>query len=65
VADLHYIASDYPELIDKIVVVDALLVCRFERSFFKSQDDCSPMLNQIGAMSEDEFLQMQKRNMVC
>jgi hypothetical protein len=36
---------------------------RFERSFFKSQEnnDCSPMLNQIGAMSEDEFLQMQKK----
>jgi pimeloyl-ACP methyl ester carboxylesterase len=47
------IASDYPELIDKIVVVDAL-PCRFERSFFKSQEnnDCSPMLNQI-AMSEE------------
>jgi hypothetical protein len=33
------------------------------RDPFKSQEnnDCSPMLNQIGAMSEDEFLQMQKK----
>lgn len=60
------IASDYPELISRIVVVDALpCLAALRDPSFKSQEnnDCSPMLNQIGAMSEDEFLQMQKRNM--
>ena len=60
------IASDYPELISKIIVVDALpCLAALRDPSFKSQEnnDCSPMLNQIGAMSEDEFHQMQKRNM--
>lgn len=60
------IASDYPELIGKIVVVDALpCLAALRDPSFKSQEnnDCSSMLNQIGGMSEDEFLQMQKRNM--
>lgn len=60
------IASNYPELINKIVVVDALpCLAALRDPSFKSQEnnDCSSMLNQIGAMSEDEFLQMQKRNM--
>jgi pimeloyl-ACP methyl ester carboxylesterase len=60
------IASDYPELISKIVVVDALpCLAALRDPSFKSQEnnDCSSMLNQIGAMSEDEFHQMQKRNM--
>jgi pimeloyl-ACP methyl ester carboxylesterase len=60
------IASDYPELISKIVVVDALpcLAALRDPSFkSKENNDCSSMVNQIGAMSEDEFLQMQKRNM--
>lgn len=60
------IASDYPELISKIVVVDALpCLAALRDPSFKSQEnnDCSPMLSQIGSMSEDEFHQMQKRNM--
>jgi pimeloyl-ACP methyl ester carboxylesterase len=60
------IASDYPELISKIVVVDALpcLAALRDPSFkSKENNDCSPIVNQITAMSEDEFLQMQKRNM--
>ena len=60
------IASDYPELISKIVVVEALpCLAALRDPSFKSQEnnDCSSMLNQIGSMSEEEFLQMQKRNM--
>ncbi|WP_264565721.1 alpha/beta fold hydrolase [Flavobacterium sp. N3904] len=60
------IASDYPDLISKIVVVDALpCLAALRDPSFKSQEnnDCSPMINQIVAMSEEEFLQMQKRNM--
>jgi pimeloyl-ACP methyl ester carboxylesterase len=60
------IASDYPELISKIVVVDALpCLAALRDPSFKSQEnnDCSSMVSQIGAMSEDEFHQMQKRNM--
>ena len=60
------IASDYPELINKIVVVDALpCLSALRDPSFKSQEnnDCTPMLNQIAAMSEDDFYQMQKRNM--
>jgi pimeloyl-ACP methyl ester carboxylesterase len=59
------IASDYPELISKIVVVDALpCLAALRDSSFKSleNNDCSSMVNQMTSMSEDEFLQMQKRN---
>jgi pimeloyl-ACP methyl ester carboxylesterase len=59
------IASDYPQLISKIVVVDALpCLAALRDPSFKSQEnnDCSSMVNQMTAMSEDEFLQMQKRN---
>ena len=59
------IASDYPELINKIAVVDALpCLAALRDPSFKSQvnNDCTSMLNQITAMSEDEFYQMQKRN---
>ena len=60
------IASDYPELISKIVVVDALpCLVALRNPSFKSleNNDCSSMVNQIATMSEDEFYQMQKRNM--
>ncbi len=60
------IASDYPDLIAKIVVVDALpCLSALRDPSFKSQktNDCTVMNNQIAAMSEDEFYQMQKRNM--
>jgi pimeloyl-ACP methyl ester carboxylesterase len=58
------IAADYPELIDKIVVVDALpCLAAFGNPMFKSQENtnCTPMKNQITTMSEDAFYQMQKR----
>jgi pimeloyl-ACP methyl ester carboxylesterase len=60
------IASEYPDLIAKIVVVDALpCLSALRDPSFKSQEnnDCTAMNNQISAMSEDEFYQMQKRNM--
>ncbi|NDP23111.1 MAG: alpha/beta hydrolase [Paludibacter sp.] len=60
------IASDYPDLISSIVVVDALpCLAALRDPSFKSQEnnDCSSMNNQISAMSEQEFHQMQKRNM--
>ena len=60
------IASDYPELISKIAVVDALpCLAALRDPSFKSQENnnCASMVNQIAAMPEDEFYQMQKRNM--
>lgn len=60
------IASDYPELISRIVVVDALpCLAALRDPSFKSQEnnDCTLMVNQMTAMPEDEFHQMQKRNM--
>ncbi|HSD07235.1 alpha/beta hydrolase [Flavobacterium sp.] len=60
------IAADYPDLISKIVVVDALpsLSALMDPSFkSKENNDCSAMVNQITAMSGDQFFQMQKSNM--
>lgn len=60
------IASDYPELISKIIVVDALpcLNALMDPSFkSKENNDCSPMVNQMTAMSETQFLEMQKKMM--
>ena len=59
------LAADYPELISKIVVVDALpCLSALRDPSFKSQEknDCSAMTSQITGMSESEFLQMQKNN---
>jgi pimeloyl-ACP methyl ester carboxylesterase len=60
------IASDYPDLMSKIVVVDALpCLSALRDPSFKSQEnnDCTSMNNQISSMSEEDFYQMQKRNM--
>ncbi|MDR7209739.1 alpha/beta hydrolase [Flavobacterium piscis] len=57
------IAADYPELIGKIVVVDALpsLSTLMDPSFkSKENNDCSPMVNQMMAMSDSQFYDMQK-----
>ncbi|MDX6180595.1 alpha/beta hydrolase [Flavobacterium sp. Fl-77] len=57
------IAADYPELIGKIVVVDALpsLSALMNPSFqSKENNDCSPMVNQITAMTDSQFYDMQK-----
>lgn len=57
------IAADFPELIDKIIVVDALpcLPALMNPSFkSKENNDCIQMVNQMTAMSGDQFYQMQK-----
>lgn len=60
------IAADYPELIGKIVVVDALpcLAALSDPSFkSKENNDCSPMVTQMTAMTETQFYDMQKQTM--
>ncbi|MEP6803492.1 MAG: alpha/beta hydrolase, partial [Flavobacterium sp.] len=57
------IAADYPELIDKIVVVDALpCLAALMNPTFKSErnNDCTKMTNRITALSDSQFYQMQK-----
>lgn len=57
------IAADYPELIEKIVVVDALpsLSALMDPSFkAKENNDCSTMVNQMMALSNSQFYDMQK-----
>ncbi len=60
------IAADYPELIGKIVVVDALpcLAALTDPSFkSKENNDCSATVNQMTAMTETQFYDMQKQAM--
>lgn len=60
------IAADYPELIGKIVVVDALpCLAALSDVSFKSKEnkDCSPMVAQMAAMNETQFYDMQKQTM--
>lgn len=60
------IAADYPELIGKIVVVDALpCLAALSDSSFKSKEnnDCSAMVTQMTAMNETQFYDMQKQAM--
>lgn len=60
------IAADYPELIGKIVVVDALpcLAALTDPSFkSKENNDCSSTVNQMTAMTETQFYDMQKQAM--
>ncbi|THU30746.1 alpha/beta hydrolase [Niastella caeni] len=56
------IAADFPDLPGKIIVVDAL-PCRSAAMdpAFKSKEnnDCSAMVNQMAAMSNEQFKQMQ------
>ncbi|SEB51901.1 Pimeloyl-ACP methyl ester carboxylesterase [Tenacibaculum sp. MAR_2009_124] len=57
------IASDHPKLVKKILVIDALpcLMALTNPSFTsKDNNNCSPMINQIMAMSDEQFAQMQK-----
>lgn len=57
------IASDYPELIDKIVVVDALpCLSALMNPAFKSKadNDCTAIVNQMTSISDEQFYQMQK-----
>jgi pimeloyl-ACP methyl ester carboxylesterase len=60
------IAADYPELIGKIVVVDALpCLAALSDSSFKSKEnnDCSAMVTQMTAMTDPQFYDMQKKMM--
>ena len=57
------IASDYPELIDKIVVVDALpCLAALMNPAFKSKapNNCLEIINQITSITDEQFYQMQK-----
>jgi len=57
------IASDYPALIKKVIVVDALpCLAALNNPAFKSKDtvDCSAIVNQITAATEEQFSQIQK-----
>lgn len=57
------IASDYPELIEKIIVVDALpcLPAMMNPAFkTKENNDCSGIINQMTSMTNEQFYQMQK-----
>lgn len=61
------IAADYPNLIDKIVVVDALpcLQALSNPGFDPDEAaDCTPMINQITQLTDEQFLQMQKMSVV-
>ncbi len=56
------IASDYPELIKKIVIVDALpcLQALSNPSFVSNENpDCSQLVNQMTALSDEQFYQIQ------
>ena len=60
------IAADYPELIGKIVVVDALpcMAALMDPSFkSKVNTDCTAMVNQMTGMTDAQFLDMQKKTM--
>lgn len=57
------LAADYPELIDKIVIIDALpCLTALMNPSFKSEEktDCSAMINQITSTTNEQFYQMQK-----
>jgi len=57
------IASKYPELIRKIIVVDALpCLAALSNPTFKVEDqiECSAMVNQMISVTNDQFYQMQK-----
>jgi pimeloyl-ACP methyl ester carboxylesterase len=57
------IASDYPELIGKIIVVDALpCLSALSNPAFesKTKTDCSALVNQMTSATNEQFYQMQK-----
>lgn len=57
------IAADYPDLLDKIVVVDALpCLAALMNPDFKSVEtlDCSKIIEQIESTTDQQFYQMQK-----
>jgi pimeloyl-ACP methyl ester carboxylesterase len=60
------LAADYPELVGKIVVVDALpcMAALMDPAFkAKENNDCSSMVNQMTTMTDTQFQDMQKKTM--
>lgn len=60
------IAADFPELIEKMVIVDALpALMALTNPNFKSTDnvDCSDMVKQFQEMSDESFYEMQKSSL--
>ncbi|WP_343589264.1 alpha/beta hydrolase [Flavobacterium sp.] len=60
------LAADYPDLISKIVVVDAVpCLAAINDPAFKSKinNDCSTTVNQMTGMTNDQFYDMQKKTM--
>lgn len=60
------LAADYPGMMSKIVVVDALpcLAALMNPSFqSKENNDCSPIVTQMTSMSNEQFAQMQQMSM--
>lgn len=56
------IAADYPDLASKIVIVDTLpcLAALSDPNFkAKENNDCTPMINRLTAMTDEQFRQMQ------
>ena len=56
------IAADYPDLASKIVIVDTLpcLAALSDPNFkAKENNDCTPMINRLTAMTNEQFRQMQ------
>jgi pimeloyl-ACP methyl ester carboxylesterase len=61
------IAADYPELVEKLIVVDALpCLAALTNPSFQHQEsiDCSAILNQITTLPEEQFYQMQKMSVL-
>jgi pimeloyl-ACP methyl ester carboxylesterase len=59
------IASDYPDLIGKIIVVDALpCLSALMNPAFKSKEnnDCAEIVNQMTSLTNEQFYQMQKKS---
>lgn len=60
------IAADYPDLVSKIIVVDALpcLGAVMDQNYkSKENNDCSPVIERYKALSDAQFYQMQKNTM--
>ncbi len=58
------LAALYPELIEKIIIVDALpCISAMMNPNFQSKEnpDCTEMINQVTTASNDQFYQMQKQ----
>jgi len=57
------LAADYPQLVGKIVVVDALpCLSALQNPAFKPKEnnDCAPVITQFTAIGKEQFEQMQK-----